>query len=105
MLLALQKNIVVVNGWIVDLYAFDVKILGIFLIQHTACNVWDILSSVALACNVDFVSMHMESVDEVLPETHKLIRYVNLIRDIDRAWGKSCADRLVDIDHVGEVYP
>jgi len=49
--------------------------------------------------------MHAESVDEVLPESHKLCGYIALIVHGDVSGGKSSADWLIDIDHVGQVGP
>ena len=54
---------------------------------------------------VNLESLHVEGVDEVLPESLELLRNIGLASDIDASPGKSSGDGLVDVDHVGEVCP
>lgn len=54
---------------------------------------------------VDLESMHMESVDEVLPEALKLRRNISLIGHIDVTPGESSSDGLIDVNHVRQVGP
>ena len=52
---------------------------------------------------IDLESLQLERLDEVLPETHEMICNVSFIVDCDVPPGKSGADRLIDVDHVGQI--
>lgn len=54
---------------------------------------------------VDLESLHLEGIDEVLPEALELRRNISLISDIDGTPGESSGDGLIDVNHVCEVGP
>ena len=49
--------------------------------------------------------MHLEGVDEVLPESLELLRNISFAGNVNGAPGESSGNRLVNVDDVGEVIP
>lgn len=60
---------------------------------------------VRLAGDVHLVAMHAKGVDEVLPEAHELGDELLLVGDAGLAGGEAGADRLLDVDDVGQGVP
>lgn len=54
---------------------------------------------------IDLESLHVESLDEVLPETLELAGDIGLILNRDVALGKASRDGLVNVDNVREISP
>lgn len=95
------------NARVVDLNTLDIVIFRVILIQHVACDVRDVLSGIGLSRQVDLPAGQVEGGHEVLPEARKVSAYVDLICDVGRCTFSSRretrADRLVNVDHVGEI--
>ena len=75
------------DGWVVDLDPLDLVVLVVHLLQEVVRNVRHEHACVRLACQVDIVSVHVEGVNEVLPESGELGRHVVLALDeFPSAW-------------------
>lgn len=62
-------------------------------------------ASVAFSCDVDFTVCQIECVDEVLPEPQELVSGVVRAIGSSFALRESCADWLIDPDHVRKPGP
>lgn len=87
------------------MHTLDVVIRGVIGIQHTSCNIRNVLASITFTSDVNLVSFHAKGINEILPETHELRSNVMLVVDSDISGRESGAHRLIDIDHVGEIDP
>ena len=103
--LTINHCAVIIDGRVIDLHPLDVEVMVILSIQHPTSNIWDILASITLSQDVYLVAFHRERVDEVLPETHELLRHIFLIRNILGPAAEACSDGLVNPNHVGEICP
>ena len=91
--------------WIVDHYAFEVETSLVFCIQETRGDVGYVLTSEALASDVNIVSLQRECISEILPEAHKLSSDVVLVVHTYVSRGVSSTDGLVNVDHIREIRP
>lgn len=101
----MKKYIICVDGRVIDLHSLHIEVLLILRIQHTTCNIRDVLPSVTFAGDIDLVALHGKSVNEVLPETHELFRNIILVVNFNVSRGKTGANGLIDVDHVGQINP
>ena len=83
----------------------QVEMGGVILIQHSGSKIWDVLSSIALASDINLVALHAEGLNKSSPKIVELVRDINLVLDSGGARRKARASRLVNIDHVGQVGP
>jgi hypothetical protein len=58
--LTLSHSIVVVYRWIVDLYALEIEIDLVFRIKEPRGDIRYVLTSIALASDVNIISLHRE---------------------------------------------
>jgi hypothetical protein len=63
------------------------------------------LAGIRFSSDVNFVSLHRERLDEILPKAHKIPGNIKLVIDIRNSRGQSNSYRLIDIDHVREISP
>ncbi len=103
--LTVNHGAIFIDRRVVDLDTLNIVIRRIVGIQHTSCNIRNILTSVTFTSDIDLVSFHAESINEVLPETHELSSNVVLVIDGDVSRRESSAHGLIDVNHVGEVNP
>lgn len=61
------------------LNTLHIVVRGIVTIQEVTSNIWNILSSITLACDVDLISLHAKRIDEILPECGELIPNIDLV--------------------------
>jgi hypothetical protein len=54
---------------------------------------------------IDLKPLHVEGRDEVLPEAIELAGNISFAVNSDISPGEPCADRLINVDHVGEICP
>ena len=87
------------------LNTLQVVVCGIVAVQEVTSNVWDILTSITLASDVNLVALHAKGINEILPECGKLISNINFIVNKDISGWVSSADGLIDPDHIGQVGP
>ena len=104
-MLTLSHCIVVIYGWVVDRYAFEVEISRVVCIEEIGGDIWYILTSEALAGDVNIVSLNRECINKILPEAHKLPSDIFLASNSYVSWGVSSADGLVNVDHIREIRP
>lgn len=79
--------------------------LAVVRIQHAGRKIGDILTGVALAGNIDFVSLHAERLDKPLPEVVELVGDIKLVVDCRRSRREAGTSRLVNVDQVCQVRP
>ena len=104
-LLTVKQYVVCVDGRVIDLHSLHIKVLLVLRIQHTTCDIRDVLPSVTFSGDVDFVPLHGKCFNEVLPETHELLRNIVLVINGYRSMGEPRADWLINVDHVGQINP
>ena len=103
--LTIYHHGILIDGRIVDLDTFQVVMSGLISIQHPGCYVRDVLPGIALSSDVDFVALHVECFDEVLPKVIELVGYVNLILNCGRSWREARSRGLINVNNIGEVCP
>lgn len=111
-----------VDRWVVDLNTLYVVVCGVVLIEHRVGNVGDVLASITdctintspalqhshslpFTSNVHLIPLHGEQLNEVLPESRKLLANNGFIHDTFSAsfseWRKASSDcRNVSIKEV-----
>ncbi|KAB8737527.1 hypothetical protein FH972_026486 [Carpinus fangiana] len=77
----------------------------VFAVEHGAGNVGDIVAGVALACDIDFLVVQTEGVDEALEEAKEGLCDLLLVGLGGLALREASTDRLLDPDHVGQIDP
>lgn len=89
-------------------HTLDVEVVGVVLIKHCRRKVRAVFPCIALAGDVNFAAVEVKCVEEILPETHEVLRQVHFIdqfgRCVWRGWRESSANWLVHIDLERLVY-
>jgi hypothetical protein len=75
------------------------------VVQHSAGDIRDVLSSITLASDVHLVTLHAKGVDEVLPEGVELSSDIGFIVHKGGSRRETSRDWLINPYHVGEVCP
>jgi hypothetical protein len=87
------------------LNTLHVVVCSIIVVQHGACDIRDILSSITLTSDVHLVALHAKGVDEVFPESIELSSDIGLIVDKSVSGRETSRDWLINPHHVCEVCP
>ena len=90
----------VANARVVHQGAGEVEMGGVVLVEHGGGYVWDVSTSVRLACDVDLEVGDVEYGLEILEEIDEIGGHLFFIRDVRRSRGIACADRLIDPENM-----
>lgn len=103
--LTLLLQVAVTQNRVINGHASQIVVLRIIRVDEGIRHIWNIVSAVAFACDVDLLALGLEVIDEVPVESHELFCETRFIHDV---WGplrKPNAHRLFHPEHVRQVHP
>jgi len=96
---------IVARARVINQDGLNVIIFLVLSVEHGVRNIWHVVSSIAFSSDIDFLVLQTKGIYEILEEAKELRRnlvFVGCSRDSLR---ESSAYRLLNPDHVGQVYP
>lgn len=105
MALTLLLDCAISKDRIVDTNSSQIVVLLVIRLDECIRDVWDVIATIALACEVHFAVVNFECVDEVFVEADELLAQFYFVRDVRLALRETYADRLFNPEHIGEVDP
>ena len=90
---------------IIDRDPSKIEMILVIFLDERIRNIWDIKPGIGFSSHVNLVIVRIEGLNELLPETFELLRKLKFVADVWRSLSKADTNRLLDINHVGEVSP
>jgi hypothetical protein len=88
-----------------DGHTTHIVVFRIMGVDESIRDVWNIVSAVAFARDVNLFALCLEVINEVLVESHKLFRKTNLVHNVRSPLRESNAHRLFHPKHIRQVHP